>query len=76
MMQAVYFIAFGWQQSDEQKDSNFNFRLDEKSLMEMVKYGMALFMGDEDKSLGGAPAEFLPQMLMEDNPVHSFPILN
>ena len=75
MMQATYLMLLDWQRSDPQRDPNSASSLDEDILKEMIKNGMVTFIGSEDKYRGGAPPEFLPQMLLEEDPVRVFPIL-
>ena len=56
MVQAVYLMFLDWQQSDSQRDPNFEFRLDGEILMDMVRRGMTMLIGDEDQYLGGGAA--------------------
>ena len=70
-MQAAYFMMMDWIAWEASFETKY--KLDPKITQEFVDFGTTILSSEHDKYLGGAPAEFLPQMLLEENPVRSFP---
>ena len=71
MMQDLYVMLADWQGSGARtgpKSSQY-----EDALEDVVITLCGFFIADKDTTLGGAPAEFLPQMLLEENAVRHFP---
>jgi len=71
-MQALYIVLADWQASAASKADPI-LRLVNDDLKDIVIHLGAFFCSDKNENLGGAPAEFLPQMILEENPVRLFP---
>ena len=67
MMQAFFFVMMDWQALKLTRDADPS--LDMDTLLEMNMHASDALLGGENTNLGGAPLEFLPQMLLEENPV-------
>ena len=72
-MQAIC-MTLEWQHFNAAIDPNS--RLSNERLPARLQTLREFLLGDKEENLGGAPAEFLPQMLLEIKPVRvcNFPI--